>query len=277
MRDVQNETDNRNMAIDRVGIRDISWPISVPDRTNGTQETVAQVSLSVSLPQDYRGTHMSRFVEVLGAQEKRVTFHNMEGLLATLKERLKARYAHAVFDYPYFITKAAPVSGAKGRLRCDVRFDAALRGDDFDLVTTVTSPIQTLCPCSKEISQFGAHNQRAHAVMEVRLAGFVWLEEFVQMADDCASAPIYSLLKREDEKYVTERAYENPRFVEDSVRELALAMQADERVVWYRVSVTSHESIHNHDAFAVIERDKRTGSLPSRENLLCSPRRTEEV
>ena len=129
MRDVQNETDNRNMAIDRVGIRDISWPISVPDRTNGTQETVAQVSLSVSLPQDYRGTHMSRFVEVLGAQEKRVTFHNMEGLLVTLKERLKARDAHAVFDFPYFITKAAPVSGAKGRLRCDVRFDAALRGD----------------------------------------------------------------------------------------------------------------------------------------------------
>ncbi|MCD8234380.1 MAG: GTP cyclohydrolase, FolE2/MptA family, partial [Cloacibacillus porcorum] len=153
--------DNSNMAIDRVGIRDISWPISVPDRTNVTQETVAQVSLSVSLPQDYRGTHMSRFVEVLGAQEKRVTFHNMEGLLATLKERLKARDAHAIFDFPYFITKAAPVSGAKGRLRCDVRFDAALRGDDFDLVTTVTSPIQTLCPCSKEISQFGAHNQRA--------------------------------------------------------------------------------------------------------------------
>lgn len=280
MRDVQNEADHRKMAIDRVGIRDISWPISVPDRTNGTQETVAQVSLSVSLPQDYRGTHMSRFIEVLGAQEKRVTFHNMEGLLQTLKERLKARDAHAVFEFPYFITKSAPVSGAKGRLRCDVRFDAALYGDDFDLVTTVTSPIQTLCPCSKEISEFGAHNQRAHAAMEVRLSGFVWLEEFVRMADDCASAPIYSLLKREDEKYVTERAYSNPRFVEDSVRELALAMQADERVQWYRVSVTSHESIHNHDAFAVIERDKRGGGQPRaltcQGNLSGSSRRTED-
>ncbi|MEG1603002.1 MAG: GTP cyclohydrolase FolE2 [Cloacibacillus sp.] len=257
MRDVQNETDTRRLAIDRVGIRDISWPISVPDRTNGTQETVAQVSLSVSLPQDYRGTHMSRFIEVLSAQEKSVTFHNMEGLLCSLKERLKARDAHTIFSFPYFITKTAPVSGAKGRVRCDIQFDAKLTDDVFDLVTTVTAPVQTLCPCSKEISEFGAHNQRAHAEMAVRLSNFVWLEELVQMADECASAPIYSLLKREDEKFVTELAYSNPRFVEDSVRELALKMQADARVVWYRVSVTSHESIHNHDAFAVIERDKR--------------------
>ncbi|MDO5114992.1 MAG: GTP cyclohydrolase FolE2 [Synergistaceae bacterium] len=257
MRDVQNERDDRNMAIDRVGVSDISWPISVPDRTNGTQETVARVSLSVSLPRDYRGTHMSRFIELLGAQERRVTFHNMEGLLLNLQQRLDARDAHALFDFPYFITKAAPVSGAQGRMRCDVQFDAALRGELFDLITTVVVPVQTLCPCSKEISEFGAHNQRAHASISVRLSNFVWLEEFIQMADDCASAPVYSLLKREDEKYVTERAYSNPRFVEDSVRELALAMQADERVLWYRVSVASHESIHNHDAFAVIERDKR--------------------
>lgn len=257
MRDVQNEADDRNLAIDRVGISGISWPISVPDRENGVQETVAEVSLSVSLPRDYRGTHMSRFVEVLSAQEKKVTFHNMEGLLANLKERLHASDAHAIFDFPYFITKTAPVSGARGRVRCDVRFDAALLGEDFDLVTTVEIPVQTLCPCSKEISEYGAHNQRAHASIAVRLASFVWLEEFIETADRCASAPIYSLLKREDEKFVTERAYENPRFVEDAVRDLALAMQADERVRWFRVSVTSHESIHNHDAFAVIERDKR--------------------
>ncbi|WP_352402451.1 GTP cyclohydrolase FolE2 [Synergistes jonesii] len=259
MRDVQNETDYRNLEIDRVGIRDISWPIAVPDRDSGTQETIANVSLSVSLPRDYRGTHMSRFVEVLSSQEKRVTFHNMEGLLETLRARLSAKDAHAVFDFPYFITKSAPVSGAKGRVRCDVRFDASLVDDEFDLVTTVTAPIQTLCPCSKEISDFGAHNQRAHAVMEVRLSGFVWLEEFVKMADDCASAPIYSLLKREDEKFVTERAYMHPKFVEDTVRDLALAMRAEPRVLWYRVSVASHESIHNHDAFAVIVGDKRNG------------------
>lgn len=257
MRDVQNEADDRNIAIDRVGIRDISWPISVPDREQGVQETVAQVSLSVSLPQDYRGTHMSRFIEVLSAQEKKVTFHNMEGLLLSLKERLRARDAHAVFDFPYFIMKSAPVSGAKGRLRCDVRFEAAMLNDFFDLVTTVTVPVQTLCPCSREISEYGAHNQRAHAVMSVRLGGFVWLEEFIEMAERSSSSPVYSLLKREDEKFVTEHAYMTPRFVEDSVRELALEMQRDDRVLWYMVSVTSHESIHNHDAFAVIERDKR--------------------
>ena len=201
MRDVQNESDDRNLAIDRVGISGISWPISVPDRENGVQETVAEVSLSVSLPQDYRGTHMSRFIEVLSAQEKKVTFHNMEGLLANLKERLHAEDAHAVFDFPYFITKSAPVSGSRGRVRCDVRFDAAMLGGDFDLVTTVVVPVQTLCPCSKEISEFGAHNQRAHASISVRLGSFVWLEEFIEAADKCASAPIYSLLKREDEKY----------------------------------------------------------------------------
>ncbi len=257
MRDVQSEADGRNLAIDRVGISGISWPITVLDREHGTQETVACVSLSVSLTRDYRGTHMSRFVEVLGAQEKKVTFHNMEELLSKLKERLRAEEAHAVFDFPYFITKSAPVSGAKGRVRCDARFDAALRGSDFDLVTTVAVPVQTLCPCSKEISSFGAHNQRAHAVISARLSAFVWLEEFIEAAERCASSPVYSLLKREDEKFVTERAYENPRFVEDAVRELALVMEGDTRVRWFRVSVTSHESIHNHDAFAVIEKDKR--------------------
>ncbi len=257
MRDVQSEADTRQLAIDKVGISGISWPITVPDRDCGTQDTVAEVSLSVSLPHDYRGTHMSRFIEVLSAQEKGVTFHNMEMMLHGLRDKLKARDAQAVFRFPYFITKFAPVSGARGRVRCDVEFNAALRGDEFDLVTAVDVPIQTLCPCSKEISDYGAHNQRANAKIEVRLASFVWLEEFAAIADECASAPIYSLLKREDEKYVTEQAYTHPRFVEDCVRELALRMQADPRIVWYKVSVTSHESIHNHDAFAVIERDKR--------------------
>lgn len=256
MRDVQSEADYRNMPIDRVGVCGISWPISVPDKRDEIQDTVADVSLSVSLPQDYRGTHMSRFIEVLSERERNITARNMEGLLVTLKERLRARDSHATFEFPYFVTKRAPVSGLEGRVRCDVRFDAALLGSDFDLILTVITPIQTLCPCSKEISDFGAHNQRAHAEISVRLSGFVWLEEFIEIADECASAPVYSLLKREDEKYVTELAYTNPRFVEDAVRELALAMEDDDRVRWYRVSVTSHESIHNHDAFAVIERDK---------------------
>lgn len=256
MRDVQNERDARNVSIDKVGIRDISWPIQVLDRVNGTQDTIANVSLSVFLPRDYRGTHMSRFVEVLGAQEKQVTFHNMENLLRSLMDRLNADEAHAVFEFPYFITKSAPVSGAKGRVRYDVRFDAALKHGDFDLVTELLAPIQTLCPCSKEISDFGAHNQRAHARMAVRMNSMVWIETLAEIADSCASAPIYSILKREDEKFVTERAYRNPHFVEDSVRDLALAMEREPRVTWYHVSVTSHESIHNHDAFASVERSK---------------------
>ena len=256
MRDVQSERDQRNVPIDKVGISSISWPIQVLDRSSGTQDTIANVSLSVCLPRDYRGTHMSRFVEVLSAQEKQVTFHNMGGLLKMLRERLDADEAHATFDFPYFITKAAPVSGARGRVRYDVNFSATLRGEAFDLVTELTAPIQTLCPCSKEISDFGAHNQRAHARIAARMSSMVWIEELAEIADSCASAPIYSLLKREDEKYVTEHAYENPHFVEDSVRDLALAMEREPRVTWYRVSVTSHESIHNHDAFACVERGK---------------------
>lgn len=256
MKDVQSERDQRNLPIDKVGISGLSWPVQVLDRANGTQDTVADVCLSVMLPRDYRGTHMSRFIEVLGEQEKQVTFHNMENLLNMLCERLQAGEAHAEFEFPYFITKAAPVSGAKGRVRCDVRFYASLAGGEFDLVTELVAPILTLCPCSKEISDFGAHNQRAHASIAVRMHSLVWIEEIAAVADKCASAPVYSILKREDEKAVTELAFSNPRFVEDTVRELALAMEEDERISWYRVSVTSHESIHNHDAFACIEKSK---------------------
>lgn len=257
MRDVQSELDKRNVPIDKVGISSISWPIQVLDRSNGIQETVADVSLSVLLPRDYRGTHMSRFIEVLGLQEKQVTFHNMENLLGMLQERLDADEAHAEFSFPYFITKIAPVSGSPGRVRYDVRFIAELKGTKFDLITELVAPIQTLCPCSKEISDHGAHNQRAHARISVRMKTLVWIEELAEIADHCASAPVYSILKREDEKAVTERAYANPRFVEDSVRELALAMDRDDRITWYSVSVISHESIHNHDAFASVERSKK--------------------
>lgn len=256
MKDVQNEQDTRNVSIDKVGVSGVSWPVTVMDRQNGTQETVAEVALSVSLPHHYRGTHMSRFVELLSAQEKNISLANMKNLLMLLKEKLNAEEAQANFSFPYFITKAAPVSGAKGRVRYDVVFDATLSGEIFDVVITLIAPVQTLCPCSKEISDFGAHNQRAHAKISVRMNGLLWLEELAEMVDSCASAPVYSLLKREDEKFVTERAYETPRFVEDFVREMAILLQDDSRVTWFNVSVTSHESIHNHDAFASIERRK---------------------
>lgn len=256
MKDVQSERDLRNLPIDKVGISSVCWPIQVLDRINGTQDTVANVSLSVMLPRDYRGTHMSRFIEVLAEQEKQVTFHNMENMVNMLCKKLQADEAHVELEFPYFISKAAPVSGAKGRVRYDARFFATIVRGRFDLVTELIAPIQTLCPCSKEIAEYGAHNQRAHASIAARMNTLVWLEELADIADQCASAPIYSLLKREDEKAVTERAYENPRFVEDTVRDLALAMEKEKRVTWYRVSVTSHESIHNHDAFACIEKSK---------------------
>ena len=256
MRDIQGERDLRNMYIDKVGVREVYWPIQVLDRAGGTQDTVAKVSLSVMLPRDLRGTHMSRFIEVLGEQEKQVTFHNMENLVCELCERMDADEAHVEFDFPYFIAKAAPVSGVKGRVRYDARFYASITKGKFDLITELAAPIQTLCPCSKEISDFGAHNQRAHAVIAVRMNSFIWMEELAEITDSCASAPVYSVLKREDEKAVTERAYQSPRFVEDTVRDLALAMEEEKRISWFRVSVTSHESIHNHDAFACIERVK---------------------
>lgn len=257
MKDVQNERDTRNVTIDKVGVSGISWPVTVMDRDQGSQETVAEVSMSVLLPHHYRGTHMSRFVELLSAQEKNISLGNMKNLLALLKEKLNAEKAQAKFSFPYFITKAAPVSQAMGRVRYDASVDATLSGDMFDVVVTLVAPIQTLCPCSKEISDCGAHNQRAHAKISVRMNGLLWLEELAEMADSCASAPVYSLLKREDEKFVTEKAYNTPRFVEDFVREMSLKLQQDARVTWFNVSVVSHESIHNHDAFAAIERDKR--------------------
>lgn len=256
MKDVQKERDSRNITIDRVGINGLSWPVQVLDRTYSTQDTVAEVSLSVMLPHNYRGTHMSRFVEVLSTQERQVTFHNMENLLSILCRRLNAEAAQAEFSFPYFITKKAPVSGEEGRVRYDARFNASLCRGKYDLITELTAPILTLCPCSREISEYGAHNQRAHAKLEVRMSSFIWFEELAEMADKCASAPVYSLLKREDEKLVTEHAYERPRFVEDTVRDLAIMMETERRITWYRVSVASHESIHNHNAFACVERDK---------------------
>ena len=254
VRDVQSEHDKRNVAIDKVGISGLSWPIQVLDRMNGTQETVANVSLSVFLPRDYRGTHMSRFIEVLGEQEDQVTFHNMENLLKMLQRRLDADEAHADFEFPYFITKKAREWSARpDEIRC-----ALLRNSKKTSLTynRTDCPYPDLVSRSKEISDNGAHNQRAHARIAARMKTVVWIEELAEIADKCASAPVYSILKREDEKAVTERAYANPRFVEDSVRELAIAMENDHRITWYSVSVTSHESIHNHDAFASIERSK---------------------
>lgn len=257
MRDIQSEKDKRNVPIDRVGISGISYPITVLDKSRGTQETVAQVAMAVALPHEYRGTHMSRFVEALEDFIKgKVTPHDIEDFTDTLIKKLNARKAEVVFRFPYFIRKSAPVSKRESWSRCEVVFRAE-KGDKFDFVTEVAAAVQTLCPCSKEISEYGAHNQRAVVRVAVRMKELVWIEELVSMVEDCASAPTYALLKREDEKFITELAYDNPKFVEDVVREVVLKLEGDDRISWFRVLVSSNESIHNHDAFAEVSRDKK--------------------
>ena len=257
MRDVQGDRDVRNVAIDRVGVRNVSYPIVVMDRGNGTQNTVATVSMSVLLPHEYRGTHMSRFIETLEEYKGKIGPSTLESLTEHLRMKLDATEAEIKFQFPYFIRKAAPSSGIESFMRYDACLHGIYKENAFDMITGVVVHVQTLCPCSKEISSQGAHNQRTRVELRVRMSELVWFEEMIQMVERSASSPLYTLLKREDEKYVTEQAYANPHFVEDVVRDLAVELNGDERIVWYDVSVQSSESIHYHDAFAEIARDKR--------------------
>ncbi|MBQ7262988.1 MAG: GTP cyclohydrolase I FolE2 [Synergistaceae bacterium] len=262
MRDVQSEKDPRNISIDRVGVRNVHYPVLVMDRQEGTQPTVASVSMSVLLPHEHRGTHMSRFIEALERYRGLLSPTEIESIVQHLRERLEASEASIRLDFPYFIRKAAPVSGIESSMRYEASLEGSSRatedgGESFDLLVGVRVPVQTLCPCSKEISRHGAHDQRALVSLKVRCSSLVWFEELIGMAEDAASSPLFTLLKREDEKYVTERAYDHPRFVEDVARELAVALDAEPRVIWYSISIVSYESIHAHDAFAEIARDKR--------------------
>ena len=256
MKDVQNEKDTRNVPIDRVGVTSVSYPIVVLDPKENIQHTVANVTMAVSLPRNFRGTHMSRFLEVLNEFKGRVTLESLEQVTIDLKKRLNASGSEVKIEFPYFINRKAPVSKSSSYTRYDVVFWASY-DENFDFAVKVAVPVHTLCPCSKEISEYGAHNQRAQVAIEVRMNKRVWIEELVAVAESCASSPVYTLLKRKDEKFVTEQAYSNPRFVEDVVREVALKLDQDSRIDWYSVSVVSQESIHNHDAFASLVRDKR--------------------
>lgn len=252
LKDVQAEQDGRNIPLKHVGIKDLRWPLVLRDRRTGEQHTVARVAVAVDLPRDLRGTHMSRFVQVLQKLDI-VNFSSLEEVLDDLKESLQADRAFLKLEFPYFIRKQAPVSG----LPCVMDLDCVYTMEKdtvFSLKVEVKAPIQTLCPCSREISAYGAHNQRATASIEIQASEFVWIEELAEIADAGASAPVYGLLKRPDEKFVTEMAYDNPRFVEDAVREIALRLERDTRIVWYRAEVESYESIHNHNAFACVEK-----------------------
>ncbi len=253
LKDVQSEKDLRQIPLKHVGIKDLRWPLELRDKKHGTQHSVAKVTLAVDLPHDMRGTHMSRFVECLREMGP-IAPNELEGVLDQLKEHLQAEKAFMQLEFPYFIMQKAPVSGMEAPMDMDCVLTAE-KGKTFKLRIKAIVPVQTLCPCSKEISEYGAHNQRAWAKMEIEAREMVWLEELADIANESASSPVFGLLKRPDEKFVTEHAYDNPRFVEDAVREIALRLEADKRITWYRAEVESQESIHNHNAFAVVEKE----------------------
>jgi GTP cyclohydrolase IB len=250
--DVQNSPDRRQIRIDKVGVKNIEYPIVVKDRANGTQSTVGTINMYVDLPAQFKGTHMSRFLEVLNAHEGPMGVEEIPDILEAMRSRLDAQTAHFKVTFPYFIEKKAPVTGARGVMPYVCGFDACA-GSHHDFVVQVDVPVNTLCPCSKEISARGAHNQRSIVRLRVRFEGELWIEELIEWIEASASCDLYPVLKRQDEKYVTEKAYDNPRFVEDLSREVTLLLRRDPRIRWFAVEVENYESIHAHNAYAYIE------------------------
>jgi GTP cyclohydrolase I len=239
MIDVQSQKDHRNIEIDKVGVKNIRYPITVRDKENGTQQTVASINMYVNLPHDHKGTHMSRFIEVLSEYRRQISLENFSRILDELKNRLNAESAHMEITFPYFITKKAPISGTEGLMEYVCTFTGSVsRSKGRDLAIELRIPIATVCPCSKEISEYGAHNQRGEVRVSLRFKKFLWI------------------LKRNDEKFITEKGYENPMFVEDVVREIALKLEADPNITWFAIDSENFESIHNHSAYAYIERQK---------------------
>lgn len=258
MIDIQSEADHRDVPLQKVGIKGLEYPIRVLDKANKTQATSAVVDLFVNLPQHFKGTHMSRFIEIFHKHHQSLSMRQFLVLLEEIRSRLEAERAFGTIRFPFFVEKAAPVSGQKGMMayRCTYEGQVSLDGENHFLVS-IEVPVTTLCPCSKAISQYGAHNQRGKVVVKVESTGFFWIEDVIALVEDAASSGLYSVLKRSDEKFVTETAYENPRFVEDVVREVYLALQVfrsgDCTFRWFSVEAENYESIHNHNAYAYAE------------------------
>ena len=250
--DVQAHPDTRRVPISRVGVKNIRFPISVRDRQKTAQHTVATIDMSVDLPHDFKGAHMSRFMEILNSYDGEISVEALPAVLRTMRERLNAETAHLGISFPYFVEKEAPVTGAAGLLSYDCAFDASGGAVD-DFILTVKIPVTTLCPCSREISTHGAHNQRSIVTVKARFTGELWIEDIVALVERSASCELYPVLKRADEKWVTEHAYDNPRFVEDLVREVTLRLRDLRQVTWFDVHVVNFESIHEHDAYAQVE------------------------
>ncbi|MBF0254868.1 MAG: GTP cyclohydrolase I FolE2 [Gammaproteobacteria bacterium] len=255
--DVQSRKDTREIAINKVGIKDIRHPIRVKDRSQGEQHTIALFNMYVFLPHNFKGTHMSRFVEILNNHEREIGVESFKEMLGEMTERLESEAGHIEMSFPYFINKKAPISGVESLLDYQVTLIGEFRNGEPCMSIKVVIPVTSLCPCSKSISDRGAHNQRSHVTLTVEANDFIWIEELIELVEQEASCELYGLLKRPDEKYVTERAYDNPKFVEDMVRDVAGRLNADERIIKYVVESENFESIHNHSAYALIERDKR--------------------
>jgi GTP cyclohydrolase I len=254
--DVQSSPDSRKLAIDRVGIKAIRHPIQIMQRVGGVQHTIAHFNMYVGLPHHFKGTHMSRFVEILSAHEREITVDSFQAMVKEMVAKLEAEEGVVEMTFPYFIEKAAPVSRVKSLLDYEVSFVSQIIGGKQGFAMKVLVPVTSLCPCSKKISDYGAHNQRSHVTVTAHTGDFVWIEEIVDLVEKQASSELYGLLKRPDEKYVTERAYDNPKFVEDMVRDVAALLNLDERISKFVVESENFESIHNHSAYALIERDK---------------------
>ena len=255
--DVQGSADTRHLAIDKVGIKAIRHPVRVADRDGGVQHTIATFNMYVGLPHNFKGTHMSRFVEILNSHEREISVESFETMLRDMVKRLEAEFGHIEMTFPYFINKAAPVSGVKSLIDYEITFTGEVSRDGYSFTMKVVVPVTSLCPCSKQISEYGAHNQRSHVTITACTNSHVWIEELVRIAEQEASCELYGLLKRPDEKFVTERAYDNPKFVEDLVRDVATALNQDKRIDGYVVESENFESIHNHSAYALIEKNTK--------------------
>ena len=253
MKDIQSQPDYRQIPIDKVGIKNLRYPITVRDRRDGFQHTIAAINMFVDLPHENKGTHMSRFVELLHLLRPDVSLEKFSVILENMKKHLNAASAHLEMTFPYFIEKNAPVSSSPGLMdyTCSIRGSSDPEGR-IDLVSEVVVPISSVCPCSMEISDNGAHNQRGEVKLSTRFKKFIWMEDMIELVESSASCDVFSVLKRVDEKSVTERAFANPKFVEDIVRDVAKQLNADDNITWFSVSAENFESIHNHSAYASI-------------------------
>lgn len=257
LQDTQNKVDVRNIPITRVGIKDIKYPFKISDRDGVSQSTIGNFTMSVGLPHDVKGTHMSRFVKILEDQDTSVSIENFDEVVKYTSNILDSDSAYISVDFTYFKKKSAPVSRVESLLDYSINYTCEVKNNVVNKYLKVTVPVTSLCPCSKNISDYGAHNQRSHISAHIRTEKTVWIDDVIEMLEDQASCQIYGLLKRPDEKFVTEQAYDNPKFTEDIIRDVAVTLNKDERITAYKIESENFESIHNHSAYAYIEKDKK--------------------